>query len=502
MNVPLHDIYDDLDYIRQIAEQAFSRSAGAPLVSGNQVNLLFDSGENFPAWEAAIAAARESVMIEMYIFADNRFGRRLRDLLIERANAGVQVYLLYDWMGSLREHLRGFFKPIAAAGGKLCVFNPPSLSGGMSLFGRDHRKLIIVDQRLAFVSGLCASSVWEGNPEKEIAPWRDTGVSIRGPLVASAVASFVDSWHACGGSLPDELHMIEPPPSGEVDARLIATKPDTANIMRLDLLIASFARRTLWLTDAYFIGTGVYLTALKRAARDGVDVRLLVPRSSDIGWIATVSRTQYRPLLEAGVRVFEWNGEMIHAKTAVADGRWARIGSTNLNLSSWVANRELDISIEDTAVATRLSERFLVDLENSTEVVLGGRRRRPVLSKAREKESFSLSGASGNPIASARAAARQAARIGDALSVVVRGTRDVDASEASSFLSIGLFLLALGLLIGFFPYLIVAPLVLVLAVSGIAVIAKSVTLYRARRKRREQLIGSAERKDDDDCVDS
>ena len=167
-----------------------------------------------------------------------------------------------------------------------------------------------------------------------------------------------------------------------------------------------------------------------------------------------------------------------------------------------MANRELDISIEDTAVATRLAERFLVDLENSTEVVLGGRRRRPVLSKAREKESFSLSGASGNPIASARAAARQAARIGDALSVVVRGTRDVDASEASSFLSIGLFLLALGLLIGFFPYLIVAPLVPVLAVSGIAVVAKSVTLYRARRKRREQLIGSTEKKNDDNGADS
>lgn len=488
VNVQPPDLFSDLNYIRQMAEQAFSRSAGAPLISGNQVDLLFDCAENFPAWESAIAGARESILIEMYIFADNRFGRRLRDLLVERAAAGVRVCLLYDWMGSLREHLRGFFKPIAAAGGKLCVFNPPSLSGGLSLFGRDHRKLIIVDQRVAFVSGLCASSVWEGNPEKDIAPWRDTGVRIRGPLVASAVAAFTDSWLTCGGTLPDNFHMCEPAPCGEVDARLIATKPDTANIMRLDLLITSFARQTLWLTDAYFIGTGVYLTALKRAARDGVDVRLLVPRSSDIGWIATVSRTQYRPLLEAGVRVFEWNGEMIHAKTAVADGRWARIGSTNLNLSSWMANRELDISIEDSAVATRLAERFQLDLQNSTEVVLGGRRRRPILSKAREKETFSLSGASGGSFVGARAAARQAARIGDALGVVVRGTRNVDASEASSFLSIGLFLLLLGALLAFFPYLIVAPLVLVLTISSVAVIARSLTLYRARRKRRAQAV--------------
>jgi CDP-diacylglycerol--glycerol-3-phosphate 3-phosphatidyltransferase/cardiolipin synthase len=148
------------------------------------------------------------------------------------------------------------------------------------------------------------------------------------------------------------------PDSGTIAARLIATTPSTAHMMRLDLLIASFARRTLWLTDAYFMGTSTYLSALKQAARDGVDVRLLVPRSSDIRWIATVSRTMYRPLLESGVRVFEWNGPMIHAKTAVADGRWARIGSTNLNISSWLANREIDVAIEDESVAGELAARF------------------------------------------------------------------------------------------------------------------------------------------------
>ncbi|RBH43483.1 cardiolipin synthase B, partial [Pseudomonas sp. MWU13-2860] len=188
---------------------------------------------------------------------------------------------------------------------------------------------------------------------KGLPPWRDTGLALRGPLLAPALSAFADSWASCGAPL--EAHWLRADyaaPCGETAARLIATTPSTARMMRLDLLVASFARRTLWLTDAYFMATSLYLSALQQAGRDGVDVRLLVPRSSDIRWIATISRTQYRPLLEAGVRVFEWNGPMIHAKTAVADGRWARIGSTNLNLSSWLVNRELDIALEDETLAS------------------------------------------------------------------------------------------------------------------------------------------------------
>ena len=274
------------------------------------------------------------------------------------------------------------------------------------------------------------------------------------PLAADALAAFADSWASCGDPLPETW--LSPPPEpeearGSVAARLIATTPATAQMMRLDLLIACFARRTLWLTDAYFMGTSMYLTALKQAARDGVDVRLLVPRSSDIGWIATVSRTQYRPLLEAGVRVFEWDGPMIHAKTAVADGRWARIGSTNLNLSSWLANRELDVAVEDQALAEKLAQQFLLDLDHSTEVILAGQRRRPTLTKPRPKDYHGLLLPPRTAAISASAAARQAARIGDALGVVVRGTRTVDASEASAFLTIGVALLICAGLIAFFP---------------------------------------------------
>ncbi|WP_028536153.1 phospholipase D-like domain-containing protein [Paludibacterium yongneupense] len=476
-----------IDLIRQMAGQAFSRSAGAPLTSGNAVELLFDSNENFPAWLSALGSARHSIMIEMYLFANDDFGRQVRALLIERARAGVHVYLLYDWLGSLGAHLSGFFAPLRQAGAEVRAFHPPSIGTGIDLLGRDHRKLIVVDGECAFISGLCISSRWQGAPGQGVPPWRDSGVRLNGPVVADTVAAFVDSWAVAGPPL-DEKAAIRaiPETCGDVAARLIATTPATAHMMRLDLLIASFARQSLWLTDAYFVGTSLYLTALKQAARDGVDVRLLVPRSSDISLVAALSRTLYRPLLEAGVRVFEWNGPMIHAKTAVADGRWARIGSTNLNISSWLANRELDIALEDEGCATTLANRFLADLDNATEVVLIGQRRLPGLTRPRGRNHPPLlSAVAGGTALGASAAARQAARISDALGAVVRGTRTIDASEATAFLSIGLVLLAASLACAIFPYLVAAPLAAVLGLGGISVVWRALGLQLAKRRKKQ-----------------
>ncbi|RQO76818.1 cardiolipin synthase B [Aquitalea sp. FJL05] len=479
------------DFVRKLADQAFSRSAGAPLIAGNSVQLLYDSSDNFPAWKQAIAAAEDSVFIEMYIVANDRFGREIRQLLMDKATAGIKVCLLYDWLGCWKPSLGGFFRPLLAAGAAVRAYNPPTLTGGLSLLGRNHRKLIVVDRHTAFISGLCISSSWEGQPDAGIAPWRDTGLALRGPLVAEALAAFADSWASCGTALPDVWQQPPGPQAeaGAIAARLIATTPSTAHMMRLDMLIASFARRTLWLTDAYFMGTSTYLSALKQAALDGVDVRLLVPRSSDIRWIATVSRTMYRPLLESGVRVFEWNGSMIHAKTAVADGRWARIGSTNLNISSWLANREIDVAIEDETVAGELAARFLQDLEQSTEVVLSGHKRTPVLTHPRQRQppSFLFPAASHAARSSASAAARQAARIGDALGAVVRGTRSIDTSEAAAFLTIGLALLALALLVVLFPWMVAGPLAFLLLVSGAAIVLKALGLYRRRNEKKQQL---------------
>jgi CDP-diacylglycerol--glycerol-3-phosphate 3-phosphatidyltransferase/cardiolipin synthase len=250
-------------------------------------------------------------------------------------------------------------------------------------------------------------------------------------------------------------------PCGRVALRVIGTTPTTAKLYRLDLLVASIAHHSLWLTDAYFMGTPVYLEALKQAARDGVDVRLLVPRSSDIPWIATVSRTLYRPLLDAGVRVFEWGGPMIHAKTAVADGRWARVGSSNLNLSSLFGNWELDVAIEDPATAEVLEEQFLRDLAGAIEVA-AGRRRRVVLSGPRDRQRLSKASALG----SARGAARYAARLGAAVGAAVGGSRALDTTEGGALAAVGLILVCAAALLWLFPALIAVPLAVLSAWAG------------------------------------
>ena len=155
-----------------------------------------------------------------------------------------------------------------------------------------------------------------------------------------------------------------------LDVRIVASLPASAGMIRLDELVAALARRKLWLTDAYFAGTTSYVQALRGAAKDGVDIRLLVPNATDIPILRPLTRAGYRPLLEVGVRVFEWNGTMIHAKTAVADEHWARVGSTNLNIASWFSNCELDAIVENDSFAREMEEMYLQDLTNATEIVL------------------------------------------------------------------------------------------------------------------------------------
>jgi cardiolipin synthase A/B len=188
--------------------------------------------------------------------------------------------------------------------------------------------------------------------------------------VAEIERAFGRVWTLIGDPLPDSDPASASEPRGEVSLRIVATEPATTGMLRLDQLVAALARKRLWLSDAYFAGTTSYVQALRAAAQDGVDVRLLVPGASDIPMLQPLSRAGYRTLLEAGVRVFEWNGTMMHAKTAVADGHWARIGSTNLNIASWLGNCELDAVIEDEAFAARMEETFERDLTNATEVVL------------------------------------------------------------------------------------------------------------------------------------
>ncbi|HJR08426.1 MAG TPA: phospholipase D-like domain-containing protein, partial [Pyrinomonadaceae bacterium] len=352
--------------VRELADQAFSRAAGAPLIGGNSVRLLKDARENYPAWLAAIGAAKLHVHFESYIIHEDDAGERFADALIAKAREGVRVRLIYDWMGGFGKTSRKFWNHLRSSGVEVRCYNPPRLDSPLGWLSRDHRKMLSVDGRVGFITGLCVGRMWEGVPEKKIEPWRDTGVEVRGPAVADIERAFAQVWAMMGEPIPEhELNnrdLLDP--AGDVSLRVVASVPATASLLRVDQLVAALARERLWLTDAYYAGTTTYVQALRAAAKDGVDVRLLVPNGTDIPILRPLSRAGYRPLLEAGVRVFEWNGTMLHAKAAVADGRWARVGSTNLNIASWFGNCELDAVVEDAPFARLMEETYLHDLEN------------------------------------------------------------------------------------------------------------------------------------------
>jgi cardiolipin synthase len=363
------------------------------------------------------------------------------------------VRLIYDWMGSIGAGTRWLLQPLVDAGGIVRRFNTPRFDSPFGWLTRDHRKMVAVDGAIGFVTGLCVSSKWRGVPERGIAPWRDTGIEIRGPAVADIERAFAQTWAAAAGNDNDALGFEpagEAPPAGDVLLRVLASQPTFAGLYRLDQMIAAMARDTLWLTDAYFVGFAPYVQALRAAARDGVDVRLLVPGTSDVPLLAQLSRAGYRPLLEAGIRVFEWNGAMLHAKTAVADGRWARVGSTNLNIASWINNYELDVAIEDAGCARRMQDMYEEDLANATEIVLSERRRvRPSASKPRH--------AAGSGGAAARAAA-SALRIGNTVGAALGNRRMLGPAESGMMLSVALLFLALAATALIVPLAITVPL--------------------------------------------
>ncbi|RDS80409.1 cardiolipin synthase B [Dyella monticola] len=471
---------------RILAEQALSRAAGAPLIGGNQVDLLIDAQQHFDAWLAAIRGAQQRVLLENYIVRNDDIGRAFRDALTECARSGVYVAVIVDWLGCLGQSGSAFWKPLRDAGGEVRAFNPPQFGQALGWMTRDHRKQLVVDGRLGFLSGVCLSARWLGNASRNVPPWRDTGVVLRGPAVVELEAAFGDSWMAAGASHPIHAPVMQATTAGNIALRVIATQPATAGMYRLDQMIAAMARKSLWLTDAYFVGVAPYVQALSAAARDGVDVRLLVPGSSDIPLVASMSRTGYRPLLKAGVRVFEWNGSMLHAKTAVADGLWARVGSSNLNLVSWLNNREIDVAIEDEGFATQLAAQYEKDLENATEIVLAPRRHRRGervrSSESRPQQPRHVGGSSGR-------AAAGALRIANTVSAALTERRVLGDTQAGALISVTLVLVVLAAVAAFWPAVIGWPIA---ALAFWFAINTGIRAWRLRKRRARHLRGRRE----------
>ncbi len=443
------------------------------------MSVLRDATENYPAWLEAIRSAESRVHFENYIIHSDDVGEQFAEALAAQARRGVRVRLIYDWLGALGATSKRFWKPLRQAGVQVRVCNPPRLDSPLGWLSRDHRKMLSVDSRIAFVSGLCVGRPWVGDPIHGIEPWRDTGVVIAGPAVVDIEQAFATMWATLGSQIPKEElpHEREAlPAAGDVALRVMASTPTIAGVYRLDQLIAAIARRSIWLTDPYFVGTTSYVEALKAAANDGVDVRLLVPRASDIPMMRAVSRAGFRGLLEGGVRIFEWTGSMVHAKTAVADGRWARVGSTNLNLASWMGNWELDVIAEDEPFSQKMENMYLEDLAHSIEIVLRD--------KNQVRAAVERTGSGPKQKTACGSAGRAAAgvlRIGNAVGAAITSHRVLGPAEARIMFIVACLLLPLTVVAILWPRVVAVPIAVL---GGWLAISLLVRAYRLRARRK------------------
>ncbi len=486
-----------------LLDRAFTRAAGASLVSGNSVRLLRDGAGNYPQWLRAIAGAQQHICFENFIFYEDEVGAEFSAALIERARAGVQVRLVYDWLGCLGKASKHFWRPLIAAGVHVRCFNPPHAVHPIRWLQRDHRKLLAVDGTIGFVTGLCVGKHWRGEPDRGIAPWRDTGLQIQGPALAAMESAFAEVWNGsepvigATGTLPvDAFAPFIPAPqpvaaAGDVALRVVATTPGTLAVLRLDHLIAAAASRTLWITDAYFAGIPPYIQALRAAALDGVDVRLLVPGASDISILRPLSQAGYRPLLEAGVRVFEWKGSMLHAKTAVADGRWARVGSSNLNIASWVGNYELDVLVEDETFPAQMEQMFEADVAGSIEIVLRRNRRRLSAMasgliahgvRRRREDQLAAPAGRGERSGGASRAAAGALRLGRTVGAALTEQRVLATTEAKIVAIVAVVTALLAVCVVLWPWVAAVPAAVFLGWSSLVLFTRAFALRRQRRR--------------------
>lgn len=471
--VPHHSPHD-IAPLQFLSGQMVSRVTDARRSEGNALSLLRDGSENYPAWLAAIAGAQSSIHLECYFIEQDETGRAFADAFRAAARRGVKVRVIYDWLGCRTRTSGRFWAELGADGVEVRCYNPPRWNSPLGWISRDHRKMLSVDRRTAFAGGLCIGDAWVGDAERGRPPWRDTAVRITGPAVAHLEAAFADSWGATGASMPVEESHSKPGAGGGATAWVVQGKPGNLGMYRLEQLVAECARSSLWLADAYFVATTSYVQALRSAALNGVDVRLLVPGASDFPVVQALSRIGYRPLLDAGVRVFEWNGPMMHAKTAVADGCWSRIGSSNSNVSSWIANRELDLLIDDEAFARQMEASYQRDLDNATEIVLSdGRSSRP---SGRRKVTRT-----------AKAGRMIAGSVGfaSAVGATLSQRRDIAPTENMILAAAGGLMLVLAVIAGMWPGLLAFPLALLIAWIGMTLVIRSFGMRRAKRTRHE-----------------
>ena len=436
--------------------RALARASDAPRREGNRLDLLKNGPNTYDDWLAAISRARRWVHLDNYIFRNDATGRRIADALAAKAREGVKVRVLHDWFGCM-DVPRSFWDGLRGAGVEVRSVNPPTLGEPLGIIRRDHRKLLVVDGEYASTGGVCISDGWlVVSPETGLA-YRDTAVAIRGPAVADVDRAFAGVWDETGVPLPEEER---PSPekiasAGDALARVVVQEPRKMRTLRMLQLLTAGVQERLWITDAYFLSVPILSQALMATARDGVDVRVLVPATNDITWIGRASRAGYRQFLEAGVRIFEYGGPMIHAKTLVADGWWSKVGSTNLNFASLAANWEIDLVSEDPAFAREMEELFEEDLSNAREVNLV-RTARGARAKPSRPIDASNHGARRGVVGSGSGSGPTLARVGSV--ALQKGGAPLDTQEHALAAAASGALLGASLLGARFPRLVAWPL--------------------------------------------
>lgn len=377
-------------------EQAIN--IGSPLVLGNRLVLLQDGPATYQAMFAAMRTAKDHINLETYIFEDDDIGRQFADLLLERQAAGVQVNLIYDSVGCLNTP-KEFFERLRGGGIQVLEFNPVNPLAGKKkewlLNNRDHRKLLVVDGRVAFIGGINISETYSSGsssrPARKKDPkttgWRDTHLQIEGPVVAEFQKLFMDTWSKQKGPpLAKKNYFPKLDKKGDEIVRAIgSTSDDPDSPIYLTLLSAiEHAEQQVHITNAYFAPDPQLLKALTDAAQRGVEVKLILPSHTDSWAVFHAGRSHYSKLLRAGVKIYERRGAVMHSKTASIDGVWSTIGSTNLDWRSFLHNDEVNAAILGRDFARQMDAMFAHDLAESDAVDLDRWKRRSLLLRLKE----------------------------------------------------------------------------------------------------------------------
>jgi len=352
--------------------------AGAPIVGGNAVELLFNGEQIFPSLTEAVRSAQRTITYAQYFYEDGPVARDLAEAMAERCRAGVGVNILLDAFGSLQVP-REYVDLMSASGCHVAWFRPLSQYVFRRYYKRNHRRILVVDGRVGFTGGAGVSRKWMGNGRTE-GHWRDTDVRVEGPVVEYLQAAFAENWlEATGIVLGGEVYFPRPiEPRGQVYAQVARSSPagGSAAMYTTFLLALSGARQSVLVTNPYFVLDERMREAVMRTVSRGVRVAVLVPAAIDHNVVRQASRAKFGELLGAGVEIYEYAPALLHAKTMVIDGVWATVGSTNLDNLSFANNDELNLIVYDRGVAQRLARAFEEDVAVSRRVTYEAWKRR------------------------------------------------------------------------------------------------------------------------------